>query len=57
MSFEKNGQKEVEFLGGDFSCYLELEKGDKIRLKVTAGTFSCFEFAACIFNGRLVQEK
>ena len=66
LSAMKNGQQVVTFASDvdnnvdnndslAFSWYMELEKGDKIRLKTTAGTFSCFKFAACIFNGRLLS--
>ena len=65
LSVMKNGQKELEFgsyarIANDnddtltFSWMMELETGDNVHLKVTAGRFYC---GNCIFSGEFVREK
>jgi len=68
MSIEKNDNKELEFLAYtpgssydydtlSFSWINELQQGDKIRLRVTAGHFFCSTTYVCIFNGKFIRQS
>ena len=67
MSVEKNDQIELEFWAHmpthtdydtlSFSWITELQQGDKIRLKVTAGHFYCAASYVCIFNGKFIRQS
>jgi len=40
-----------------FDWIMKLEQGDTVRLKVTDGYFACYEFAACVFNGKYIRKN
>ena len=61
---EKNGIKELEFRAFfDFNTFQDtlsftwmskLKGGDHIRLKVSAGSFSCRPYQNCVFSGKMM---
>ena len=38
-----------------FSFMMDLEKNDKLRLKVLNGAFTCNSGCNCVFNGRFIR--
>ena len=66
ISVEKNFMKELEFYAYtsdkhdedvlSFTWMMELQHGENISLKVTAGRFACYEYRNCMFSGKFIRD-
>ena len=56
IKFQENVDNPLPDLTLTFNWYMELEKNDKVRLKVVGGNFHCGGDGSnnCIFNGRYI---